>query len=237
MKIISIISNYDKDIECLRMFTQLSKHTDTYIVDSSSKVKFALRDKFVQTDTPFGGGCFNKAMEVFLNSDADYAMCVCSDVVADWDKVFDRINSLDLKNIGDWTPSILGQSWKFLKSKGYGLREVPFCEGMIHLLKREVAESIYPLDVIVNPHAYANDIFGSYIAKRLGYKVICDDSISVFHPHGKGYSKRKAENDMLKYIRTKSKEFQDYCKKLGIGINPIQRLIRRLIGLGKNQYK
>jgi len=204
---ICIISNYDRDDEARCIQENIA--CPSYVVDSSGRNKFG----FYQTRDPFFAGCFNKSCEIFLASDASHCLFVCSDVKGNLQSVINRIEHLP-ENIGVYSPAILGQGWHHGKPQKYGLRDVPFCEGIIHCSTRGVIEKVYPVDAKNYPHAYGIDFYTGYMASAiLGKRVVIDDGINVYHPFGTSYDANQARRDMFPYITSKGPDFVQWFQK------------------------
>jgi len=232
MKLIAIIYNYDKDENARQIRDALP--CETYIVDSSGIVK----EGFIATDEPFFSGCFNKAMEIFLYSDATHCLSICSDIIGNWLAVVQKILVMPA-DIGVWMPAVYGSGWRHIKPVGQGLRDIPFAEGMINCMTREVVKEEHYINCDTNRHAYGVDIYLSYAARQKGLRVVADDSVRVYHPFGKAYSNREGERQMLPYVAGKGAAFKAFCRSLGVGISFYTRYYRRLRGIVKkanNRY-
>ncbi len=196
-KVICTVSNYNKDEEARLIKASLT--CPTFVIDSSGKQK---RD-FHSTDGPFYSACFNKSCELLMNSDATHMLFVCSDIKGNLQAAVSRIECMP-SNIGIYSPAVLGQGWRHEKPQKYGLRDVPFCEGMVMCLIREIVEKIYPVNIKSNPHGFGIDIYMGYISNvMLGKRVVIDDDINVYHPYGTSYDSNQGRQDMLPYLYSK----------------------------------
>jgi hypothetical protein len=222
MRLIAYILNYNKDDNARRIHSSLP--CENYVIDSSGINK----PGFIQTDHKFVSGSMNKAISMFLGTDATHALFICSDVIGDWSSVVKRI--LSLKNdVGIYSPSVDGKGWKHEKPQGLDLRDVPFVEGIIICYQRKIVEAIYPQDIVNNKHGYGVDIYASYFCKKKKLRCIIDDSIMMYHPHSPSdYLQVEGERQMEWYVNQKGEDFKKYCQSLGLLLPFYKRVIKFL---------
>lgn len=227
MNLLATIVNYDKDDKARMIANSLP--CASVIIDSSGRYKRG----FIATDHPFGSGCYNKAMEIFLRGNYDYCLYICSDVTGDWKNVVETILRLP-GNIGTYSPAITGAGWKHEKSvNSSGLRDVPFNEGNIVLFKRELVEKYRYCDPFNDIHAYSVDPYLAFTAHKMWFRTVVDDSISVYHPDGKAYSNKTGVRQLRDFIKTKDVAFKEFCNDCGIGIPFYARWWRKLLTITK----
>lgn len=228
MKLVAYILNYDKDANA--RYIVIALPCESYVIDSSGKHKAG----FIPTDHPYFAGCLNKAMQLFLESDATHCLLICSDVIGNWKPVIERMMRIP-NSVGAYSPASYGQGWRHNKPKYIGLREVPFVEGIMACYRRDIVEGLYPIYFVNNKHSFGVDIYAAYLCHMKGYLSVVDDSIAVYHPYGTGYNGKEGARQMKGYIKSKGKEFEQWVKDEKIFEPTLKRWLRKIseFDLGK----
>ena len=208
-KVICVILNYNDDENSRKIYNSIN--CEKYIVDSS----FCEKEGMIQSDKPFYTGNFNKASELFLKSDADYCFYVCADIVGDINIVIDHIKHID-GNIGVYSPQVSGRRNKYwydtASKKGKGIVDAICCEGMAIAVKRYIIELVHPF--WHNTYGWEIDAYKCFTAKEFGYRVVIDNSISVFHPNSVGYDTSEALNDMKLWRNIAGYKYRKFVRSL-----------------------
>jgi len=198
MKMLVAILNYNNNDNAKYLHKIFSKFGQCYIIDSGSKEQL---EEFIPSDTPFYVGNLNKANELFLNSDSQWCLYICSDVIIaedDANKIVENIANVRLSKIGCFAPSIKGKSVPQMKKKNKsGYRKVIFVEGIIFAVQRIVIERLHPFDTTINSMGHGIDVLIAHTAKKCGLRSIVDDSIEVFHPYGTSYDDVVANHERI----------------------------------------
>ena len=208
------IMNWENEVNAIKLRDSFAKYLDIipFIVDSGSK---SVPEGAIPTDTGMYMGLFNKAAELFLSSNKNACLFIASDIIANDSEISNLVSHISTlsTNIGVYTPVVNGRSHDFLKCKNtHSLRDIPFAEGMIFVTTKSVMQKALPMDD--NKYGWGADIWVSWVAKQLNLRVVCDDTISVYHPAATEYPNDKAEQEMNWWITTRGQEFEKYVKKV-----------------------
>lgn len=211
-KVMVAILNYSQDWEARSLHASITEDCRKVMVDSSGAWKWGM----TSSEVPYYTGNFNKASELFLQSDCDYCLYVCSDITGDINAVIRSLQRLTPWITGVYSPFIEGRrSAHFYRGAkiGTGLQEALCVEGMCIAANRKVIEAVYPF--ANNIYGWGLDIFKCYTAKKLGLSVYIDTDVVVHHPPSSHYDRKKANADMLRYFgESQEQAFAEYLKEL-----------------------
>lgn len=216
------IGNYNCNENALRLYNIFSEYcNNVFVTDSGSPI---IDPIFIKTDRPFGN--LDKGTELFLNTSDKGCLYICSDVeisLTEAKKIVDTINNLG-PDIGMYTPVVNGKSHSWLKASGNGLRDIPFCEGMIHYATREVVEAIDTIYTMGDSYlGWGIDIWWGFVTIfKLNKRVVVDNNTSVYHPSFTSYNSFEMEKSGFDFIKSKEQAFKDYVKNI-VGINVDKR--------------
>ena len=209
-KVLVCILNYNLDDKAREMAAKLNTHTicDTVIVDSSG-----LDKGFVKSGKPFYTGNFNRASDLFLRSDADYCLYVCSDIEGDIVKVVRHLTHIP-DNVGVYSPMITGRANKYWYSfgQGIGLRDSPAVEGMCIAASRAIIREIDP--ITDNIYGWGLDSYKCYIAKQMGLRVVIDNDVVLYHPKEVAYDAGKAVADGQWFAAGRGAGYQKFLRSI-----------------------
>ena len=184
-KVIAVVMNYNQDEQSRKINSKLS--CESYIVDSSGIEKYGM----IKSEQKFYTGNFNKACKIFIESNADYCIFICSDIICDFKRLVRKVSLLD-KNIGIYSPKI----------KGTGNQIKGKCtDGCIIVINRKIIEIVYP--IIDNKYGHGIDLFCCMICKKLGFKLFIDEKIKAIHTNGKSYDNELAKKEFKVYFNNK----------------------------------
>ena len=80
-------------------------------------------------------------------------------------------------------------------------------------VNREIISRIYP--VRDNKYGWALDCLKCFVAEKLGFTVMIDKSIELFHPESFSYGRSEANEDMAQFIHGRGWEFERFCRETG----------------------
>jgi len=191
--------------------------SDTIIIDSKSDI---VEESFeIKLENVGYSGLFNKAIELGLEKNKDGILFICSDVFIKKnhvEKIVDKINFLDQKEIGVYCPSSWGQSHAHCKKRpGGGLRNVVFVEGFMFYASVEILKQMYPVDLNINKLGYGLDAHKGMLCLKNNKRCVIDDDIDVYHTEGTGYSTNEATSQFVNYLNKNlelKKFWSDYEK-------------------------
>lgn len=215
--IIIHIANYNDNENSLFLYHEFSKYCkEVYITDSGSTIQDPL---FISTGRPYGH--LEKIREIVKDKEYKGVLGICGDVLITPENVKNLVEKLqELDNsIGMYSPIVNGKSHNWLKAPmNNSIDEIPFCEGMIYYCSKETLDHIYSkLIPYENPIGFGMDIYYSYLTREIGKRVVIDRTVYVHHCDKTRYDTTQSGNEGIEFIRSKGKDFQDYCRQL-IGI-------------------
>lgn len=220
------ILNYGHDENAAAWYRRFKDYFDTYIIDTKcldNNIENPFKEEF--GDDPhillehnvYNGGqriiTYNKMIEDgrewMMTVDSDVEMkdeTIVTKLLASVEKV---VNSED---IGIYEPSALPGS-KCLGTTGFipdnlhlfkqgsnGFRVVEGGEGWFRLVKKDIADRIYPYQNFEdNKYGWGGEAH-YYLAKQFGLKTVIDDTVSLFHPDGVSYDNGDAVKERAKFI-------------------------------------
>jgi hypothetical protein len=208
------IMNYNCNENALKLFNVFSQYcNNVFITDSGSPV---IEPIFIKTDRPFGN--LDKANELFLGTSDTGCLYICSDVeisLTEAEKIVEALNNLS-SDIGMYTPVVNGKSHTWLKASGNGLRDIPFCEGMIHYATRDVVEAIDTVYTMGNTYlGWGIDAWWAFVTIfKLNKRVVLDNDTSVYHPSFTSYNCSEMQKSGFDFVKSKEQDFKDYVKKV-----------------------
>ena len=207
------IANYNDYDNALYLMEEFRKYFNYVFISDSGSEK--LHWMFHKTDEPYAVGNFNKCMQLFLGTHANAVFSICADVKITPENVKSIAQKMiDMPDdVGTWTPVVNGRSHYWLQPVDrVGLREIPFCEGMIYYAKRSVIDSksaVYPLTGM--KHGAGHDVYIAYTSKKQGMKNLLDDTVEVYHPAGTRYDGAESTREMMEYIGRQEQGFKKYA--------------------------
>ena len=227
-EVVCCILNYKKDENAIKWYDALKSTYNTYLIDTNyvdngGTAPFDKNDSHVVLchNFYFGGSCI-KSYELFKKDNGKWLMMITSDVECDDENLKNLINCVAeviKSDVGVWEPaakqgSMCNGSVIPLVSNIHqynhgtnGMREVRCGEGWFEFISGEVADYVFPkLNYKDNFYGWGiNDLFNR-AARKLGLRVVIDDRVTMFHPHGTGYDNRAAAAEYER-VKLKFEEF------------------------------
>jgi hypothetical protein len=183
--------NLNQNSENLYSFFSEVCRMDCFILHSGQE-KF--HDSVILTGGSSYVSIINKGLELqkTTHSNYDWAFYIASDVKVNENLYIDFISKLgEYNNFGIISPSVDGRALGFMKNQGNGeVRKVPFCEGMVFALQRDIAK-IVPL-FENNEIGYGCDVYMAYKSWLVGKDCGVSDKAFVYHPDACSYSNQEA---------------------------------------------
>jgi len=179
------ITNYGFSDNADLLKKEFSAHLSTILIDSSSPNPPISAD--LKIDNTYYPGLWNAAVKYANENNFEWLMFVASDLR------IPNVNLLCAKaveatkddSIGVYSPSLeIGSRLSFkdcFNGATNALREVWAVEGFFFLARLFILKNIYPIS-IENKYGYLVDTATCYMAHDMGYKVVVDDSVTIFHP-------------------------------------------------------
>lgn len=253
------ILNYGNDENAAKWYREFKQYFDTYIIDTKCldnnlpnpfKREFGDDDHILLEHNVYNGGqriiTYNKMVEDgrkwMMTVDADVEFKDNRTITALLFSVSKVVNSND---IGIYEPSALpgskcmgstefiNENLHQFRQGSFGFRVVEGAEGWFRLVKKEIADRIYPFqDFERNKYGWGGEAH-YYLAKQMGLKTVIDDTVALFHPAGMTYDNKPAIIER--------KKFMDRFPELGIEIpkyktaSEIKTLVC-CIGKNENRY-
>ena len=182
-----VIANYDFSDNADHLKREFSDYIPTIIIDASSPKPPKSVD-FTVANTYYPG-LWNAAVSYASSSETgcDWLMFVASDLqIPDVGLLCSRaIEAIKMKTIGIYTPSLtLDSRLSFLDCFNAGtasIREVQLVEGFFFLTRVRILKSLYPIPM-TNKYGWGIDVAACYAAYKMGYTVVVDDGVEIFHP-------------------------------------------------------
>ena len=194
---------------------------DTYVLDNNAKnpykEEFGDDPNIILAHNVYNGGqrqiaylktCTNGSRWM-MTVDADVEMRNEGYISALLTSVEKVINSND---IGVYEPSaevgskcmgvtnFIGDNLHLFKQGSNGFRAVEGGEGWFRLVKREIADRIYPFQNLQdNKYGWGGEAH-YYLAKQMGLKTVIDDTVTLFHPPGVSYDNMAAVEERKKFF-------------------------------------
>ena len=220
------ILNYGNDENAALWYRRFKDYFDTYIIDTKC-LDNGLDNPFGEFgDDPhillehnvYNGGqriiTYNKMVE----DGTKWMMTVDSDVeMRDEKYVTALINSVQKvvqsNDIGVYEPSaepgskcmgqtgFIAENLHQFKQGSNGFRAVEGGEGWFRLVRKDIADRIYPFQNFEdNKYGWGGEAH-YYLAKQMGLKTVIDDTVTLFHPQGMSYPNTEAVEERKRFMQ------------------------------------
>ena len=220
------ILNYGDDANAAIWYRRFKDIFDTYIIDTKCldnhienpfKKEFGDDPHIIFEHNVYNGGqriiTYNKMLEDgrkwMMTVDADVEMKDERMITKLLNSVSKVVNSSD---IGIYEPSaepgskcmgstsLIFDNLHQYRQGSNGFRVVEGGEGWFRLVKKEIADRIYPFQNFEdNKYGWGGEAH-YYLAKQMGLKTVIDDTVTLFHPAGVGYDNKEATIEREKFI-------------------------------------
>lgn len=205
-EVLVAIVNHENTGNALSLARGFRRHAETLLIDSGSELSEQERAQFdILLPNVHYSGLFNESLrQVASREGIDALLFICSDVLIEQPAaVLDRMtDAFSTGSIGIYTPSNTGSSGHvFCRTQtSSGLREIPFVDGYLFGVRREVLERCPQVDLNVNPTGWGVDVYAGYLAASMGLRTVVDDRVSIYHPAGSGYDRALAFRQMVTWL-------------------------------------
>jgi glycosyltransferase involved in cell wall biosynthesis len=197
------IVNYNCNDNARKLRKIFSQYFDTQVIDSGSSTK---DNSFINLPNVYYSGLYNHAYNHAISKGYEYILFICSDVIIEEEeaeKMFQNLSSLNLNEIGVYSPSSTGRSHYQCKKKNEsGLRVVDFVEGFFFFASLKMLSNFGNINTDVNLYGWGIDVVKGFYSKKMGLLSVIDDGVSIYHPEETGYSTESAEKQMLKWFES-----------------------------------
>lgn len=219
------ILNYNDTENAKKWYRRAKDYFDTYIIDTyvvdnntpnPYKEEFGNDPHILLEHNVYNGGQRQIAYKKMVEDGTKWMMTIDADVELKnernfWLLLYSIEKVINSKNIGIYEPSaeqgskcmgsvkLIPQNLHQYNHGSFGFREVEMGEGWFRLVKKEIADKIYPYQNFEdNKYGWGGEIH-YYLAKQMGLKTIIDDAAMLFHPAGIAYDNKLAVAEGEKY--------------------------------------
>lgn len=219
MRLLTAVLNYNLNQESLALKTALSPFSETWIVDSGSKLSDAERAAFdLCLPNVFYSGMMNAVWERTADySDDDVVFFITSDVtIHEPEKTISRLKeAFQNPDVWVYAPSENNSGHRQIhNAKTGGFRDVAFVEGFCFAFRFGLFRHISPINLEQNKYGWGVDLYLCYAALVRGKKVWVDDAVLIHHPRSTGYSADAAR-----------KAYRDYTREKGTGFSIFRKVV------------
>lgn len=218
-RILAAVTNFEMSEEADSMKRALSGvmlgKYEVVLIDSSSGNRPELADFVIPNE--YYTGLWNKAVEEAIQRGADWLLFLASDLKVEnyGDFLLSMIDVSRKKDVGICCPSVDDKSRYSFKECGFkntgGIRDCKSIEGFCFMARTDVLREIYP--VTNNKYGYCIDRLACDIARRMGYRVVVDDRVKIFHPKSESsIDKGEATQTGTAFYWTRINEFDKRIK-------------------------
>ena len=193
---------------------------DTYVIDNNAenpyKDEFGDDDHIRLTNNVYNGGQRQIAYKLMFRDGRKWMMTVDADVEMDEQYISAFLTSIEKviksTDIGVYECSakvgskcqgstqIIPENIHLYRQGSNGFREVEGGEGWFRLVKKEIADRIYPFQNFEdNKYGWGGEAH-YYLAKQMGLKTVIDDTVELFHPDGLSYAQFEAVEERKRFM-------------------------------------
>ena len=187
---------------------------DTYVVDNNAPNPYeeemrADHDRVFLVNNVFNGGQRQIAYRIMTETGRKWMMTVDADVeMRSEAPVYNLLSSVEKvinsDDIGVYEPSaevgskcmgstnLIPENLHLYKQGSKGFREVEGGEGWFRLVKKEIADRIYPFQNFEDNRFGWGGEAHYYLAKQMELKTVIDDTFTLYHPAGVSYNNAAA---------------------------------------------
>ena len=193
---------------------------DTYVVDNRAEnpyAEYGKDDHIIFQHNIFNGGQRQIAYQKMVENGSKWMMTVDADVVMEHAEFVDALlYSVDKvtksNDIGVYECSakpgskcqgatqFIPENLHLYRQGTNGFRVVEDAEGWFRLVKKEIADRIYPFQNFKdNKYGWGGEAH-YYLAKQMGLKTVIDDTLELFHPAGLSYAQFEAVEERKRFM-------------------------------------
>lgn len=193
---------------------------DTYVVDNNAENpygEFGNDEHILFAHNVYNGGQRQIAYSIMNETGRKWMMTVDADVVMENEAYIDKLlfsvdKAISTDDIGVYEPSakpgskcmgatsLIPENLHLYRQGSNGFREVEGGEGWFRLVKKEIADRIYPFQNFEdNKYGWGGEAH-YYLAKQMELKTVIDDTVELFHPAGVSYPNQEAVIEREKFM-------------------------------------
>lgn len=193
---------------------------DTYIVDNGDDGRYNDIDdksRIILEHNIYNGGQRQVAYKLMLRDKTKWMVTVDADVVMENDAYETRLlksldNVMRSKDIGVYecsakkgskcngATSITVSNIHLFRQGSQGFRQVEEGEGWFRMVRKDIADKIYPFQNLDdNKYGWGGEAH-YYLAKQMGLKTVIDDTVELYHPDGISYNNMEASKERVKFM-------------------------------------
>lgn len=214
MKVAAVIMCHNSPDTTERLRKELLSVVDRlWVVDSGSDKDSRARktDEVIYCDNLYWTGCWNYAIQLFRETDADILWVIGGDIELRGDPKKHIECMKSAMPFGGWHPGVDGVSRALVQhSKAQGNAwEVWHLEGIAMAISRQAMHQIdgLPED---NKYGWGLDIWMNWRCWKAGMRNVLDGRVKIFHPDLRGYSSYNAHSEMFVWLESKlGKNYRD----------------------------
>lgn len=196
--------------QAVKLEKELRKYSRVTVVNSDEKN--TCRHWITLTDKDFFSRQMKTAMDLFKGEIMAHIQADCS--YDKWEQVYERATEQILKNRnGIYAPNVshtvlTSSQVDIRQAKDKSLSYVSFTDETAWFISREVLDKFEKYRYLFeqNTYGYGWDLFLASVSWMNAYPVIRDYNHTVKHPKGKGYSDRKAMQELRRMEMNAPKE-------------------------------
>lgn len=196
-RLLVCVTNFELSDEADEIKSELEKvregRYDLVLIDSSSSKKPRLADETIPNE--FYTGLWNRSASMAIEGNYDSLLFVASDVqIGDYRRFSDLVVEASKdRAVGVYTPSLKEGSRcaydQCLNRNTSSTRDCEWVEGFCFLAKTNVLRRMHPIHD--NKYGWQIDTATCAVARSMGYRVVVDDRVEIFHPHSQKRIDRK----------------------------------------------
>lgn len=219
------ILNYGNDENAANWYRAFRGYLDTYIIDTKCLdnnlpnpfTEFGNDPHILFEHNVYNGGQRIIAYNKMVNDGRKWLMTVDADVEMCEDDTVQRLlysleQVVSSDDIGVYETSavpgskcmgatqLMSENLHLYKQGSNGFRTVEGGEGWFRLVRKDIADRIYPFQNFEdNKYGWGGEAH-YYLAKQLGLKTVIDDTVSLYHPTGITYDNKEAVVEREKFM-------------------------------------
>lgn len=194
---------------------------DTYVIDNNAenpyKTEFGNDPHILLEHNVYNGGQRQIAYKKMVEDGRKWMMTVDADVEMQEESYISRfLFSVDKvihsNDIGVYECSakvgskcqeqtnFIPENLHLFRQGSGGFRQVEGAEGWFRLVKKEIADRIYPFQNFQdNKYGWGGEAH-YYLAKQMGLKTVIDDTVELYHPDGLSYLQYEAVEERKRFM-------------------------------------
>ena len=220
------ILNYGNDENAAMWYRTFKGYFDTYIIDTKCLdnnlpnpfvAEFGNDPHIVLEHNVYNGGQRILTYNYMVKDGTKWMMTVDADIeIHDHRAINNLLTSVEKvinsTDIGVYEPSaepgskcmgstmLIPDNLHLYKQGSNGFRVVEGGEGWFRLVKKEIADRIYPFQNFEdNKYGWGGEAH-YYLAKQMGLKTVIDDNVTLFHPSGVSYDNTEAVEERKRFM-------------------------------------